>query len=110
MKVIVFALLIFGLLAFALLHGISLKRRSYMSKPTEPPLTPEQLKRLVGRTGRAIGLMIPTGKVDFDGIIADAILEGISVKSGEMVRAVRVDGQRLVVVPANMKVIPVEQV
>lgn len=109
MKILVFLLLFFVVLSVVLLCVVQRLNCRRSSNPPAPPLTPEQLKRLLGRTGRVIGLMIPTGKVDFDGIIADAILEGIAVKPGGLVRAVRVEGQRVVVVPANLKVIPAEQ-
>ncbi len=61
---------------------------------------PTQLSWLVGRVGKTLTEMSPSGKVDFDGHRIDAITEGLLLERGMEVRCRLVEGQRVVVVPA----------
>lgn len=51
----------------------------------------------VGRTGHAVTVLRPAGKVDVDGAVFDAVSEGEFVAPGEPVAVLRVEGSRIVV-------------
>lgn len=91
----------------------SQKKNSPLENPTvilnaeNEILSPEALKRLVGRVGIAQSYMIPYGKVKFDSLLVEAIAEQPPIKRGETVRVIRIDGSRVVVIPANISVIAV---
>jgi membrane-bound ClpP family serine protease len=55
------------------------------------------LRDLVGRRGRAKGLMLPSGLVTIDGKTYDAVSEGQPIEPGQPVIVVHVSTQRLVV-------------
>ena len=55
------------------------------------------LKDLVGRRGKAKGLMVPSGLVVIDGKTYDAVSEGMPIEAGHAVLVVGVSTQRLVV-------------
>jgi membrane-bound ClpP family serine protease len=59
------------------------------------------LKDLVGRRGRAKGLMVPSGSVLIDGKTYDAVSEGMPIEPSQQVIVVNVSTQRLVVRPDN---------
>jgi membrane-bound ClpP family serine protease len=59
------------------------------------------LRDLVGRRGKAKGLMLPSGLVLIDGKTYDAVSEGVPIESGQQVIVVHVSTQRLVVRPDN---------
>jgi membrane-bound ClpP family serine protease len=59
------------------------------------------LKHLVGRRGRAKGLMLPSGSVLIDGKSYDAVSEGMPIEPSQPVIVVNVSTQRLVVRPDN---------
>lgn len=59
------------------------------------------LRNLVGRRGRAKGLMLPSGLVLIDGKTYDAVSEGMAIEPGQQVIVVHVSTQRLVVRPDN---------
>jgi len=59
------------------------------------------LRDLVGRRGRAKGLMLPSGLVLIDGKTYDAVSEGMAIEPGQQVIVVHVSTQRLVVRPDN---------
>ncbi|HMC12420.1 MAG TPA: NfeD family protein [Pirellulaceae bacterium] len=55
------------------------------------------LKDLIGRRGRAKGLMVPSGSVLIDGKTYDAVSEGMTIEPHQSVIVVSVSTQRLVV-------------
>jgi membrane-bound ClpP family serine protease len=55
------------------------------------------LKDLIGRRGRAKGLMVPSGSVMIDGKMYDAVSEGMTIEPHQSVIVVSVSTQRLVV-------------
>jgi membrane-bound ClpP family serine protease len=71
-------------------------------KPPEPEeVVPDGqsllLEHLVGRFGRALTVMRPTGLVDFDGRRLEGMSEEGMIPAGALVRAVQARGGRLVV-------------
>ncbi|MES1213663.1 MAG: NfeD family protein, partial [Singulisphaera sp.] len=59
------------------------------------------LKLLVGKLGKARTLMLPSGAVDVDGAIVDALSEGVAIEAGSWVKVVEVRGTRVVVRPTE---------
>src|SRR5215471_7951428 len=59
------------------------------------------LKELVGRRGKAKGLMVPSGLVVIDGKSYDAVSEGVPIEPGHAILVVGVSTQRLIVRPDN---------
>jgi membrane-bound ClpP family serine protease len=55
------------------------------------------LRDLVGRRGKAKGLMLPSGLVTIDGKSYDAVSEGRPIEPGQQVVVVHVSTQRLIV-------------
>jgi membrane-bound ClpP family serine protease len=55
------------------------------------------LKELVGRRGRAKGLMVPSGSVVIEGKTYDAVSEGLPIEPNQPIIVVNVSTQRLVV-------------
>jgi len=55
------------------------------------------LKELIGRRGRAKGLMVPSGSVVIDGKLYDAVSEGLPIEANQAVIVVSISMQRLVV-------------
>lgn len=69
---------------------------------SEEELLPEEPRRqLVGRVGIAKSMMLPAGAVWIDGHMIDAITRGTPVEKGEAVVVVEVQGNRVVVRPAQ---------
>lgn len=67
------------------------------------PDTPERrtLRQLVGKLGIAKSVMLPSGAVEIDGQLIDALSEGMPIDPGQSVRVVEVRGNRVVVRPAE---------
>jgi membrane-bound ClpP family serine protease len=67
------------------------------------PDSPErrQLRSLVGKTGVAGSVMLPSGVVTVEGLTVDALTEGIAVEVGTLVRVIDVRGNRVVVQPVG---------
>ncbi len=81
-------------------------RRILLPLPTSAEVMPDsekrrELKRLVGKIGKAKSLMLPSGAVDIDGEIVDALSEGMAIEAGQWVKVVEVRGTRVVVHPAD---------
>ncbi len=68
-------------------------------KPHDPEL--EALKKLRGRVARAHSPMLPSGAIEIDGQIYDALSEGVPIDPGQLVRIVEVQGNRVVVRPLD---------
>jgi membrane-bound ClpP family serine protease len=58
-------------------------------------------KALVGKFGTAKSKMLPSGAVTIDGRVYDAVSRGHAIEAGETIRVVRVEGNRIVVAPAD---------
>jgi membrane-bound ClpP family serine protease len=77
--------------------------RRVLLKPPAPeevvPDNPElrELRKLVGKVGRAKSLMLPSGAVLVDGRVIDATAEGMAVEAGQPVRVVEARGSMVVV-------------
>lgn len=79
-------------------------RRLLLNIPTEDEVRPDTplrrtLRQLVGKTGVAKTLMLPSGAVLIDGNTVDALSEGIPIDPGQRVRVIEVRGSRVVVRP-----------
>jgi membrane-bound ClpP family serine protease len=55
------------------------------------------LQELVGKTGRATTKMLPSGAVEFDGKVVNAVSDGTAIDEGTSVRVIKVAGSRVVV-------------
>lgn len=81
-------------------------KRILLPLPTSEEVLPHdqhllELKRLVGRIGRAKTLMLPSGAIDVDGKTFDALSEGMAIEAGQWVKVVEVRGSRVVVRPTD---------
>jgi membrane-bound serine protease (ClpP class) len=81
-------------------------RRVLLTAPTSEDVLPddpekEQLKRLVGRLGRAKSKMLLSGVIVIDGRTVDAVSESLPIDVGQVVRVVQVRGHLVVVRPAE---------
>ncbi len=56
-----------------------------------------QIRGLVGRLGRAKCRMLPSGVVNVDGQTFDAMSEGMVIETGQTVRVIKIESNRLVV-------------
>ena len=77
-------------------------RRVLLEAPRSEDVLPDeaqrrQLKGLVGRIGRAKCRMLPSGVVSVDGQTLDATSEGMVIESGQTVRVIKIESNRLVV-------------
>jgi hypothetical protein len=60
-----------------------------------------ELEQLVGRFGRTVSTLRPSGVTDFDGRRVDTITEGMMIEPGQWVRCIAVQGSRVVVRPVD---------
>ncbi|HEB53029.1 MAG TPA: hypothetical protein ENI87_07240, partial [bacterium] len=67
------------------------------SEPSELGLTYDNLVALVGRTGRAVTVLRPTGTMEVDNQRIDVVTEGEFLEQGARVRVLYVQGNRVVV-------------
>ena len=79
-----------------------LGRRMLLDRPTPEEIDPHdqrdyELSRLVGRVGRTITQLRPSGMTDFDGRRVDTIAEGMIIEADTLVRVVDVKGHRVIV-------------
>jgi membrane-bound serine protease (ClpP class) len=67
------------------------------------PDTPQRqkLRQLVGKTGVAKSLMMPSGAVVVEGATIDALSEGIPIEAGRRIRVIEVRGSRVLVRPVD---------
>lgn len=61
----------------------------------------QELEQLIGRYGRAVSDLRPSGIVNFDGKRVDVITEGMMVDAGQWVRCIEVQASRVIVRPAD---------
>ncbi len=76
-------------------------RRMLLDPAEDPALMPdeeiERHKALLGKTGTAKSLMMPSGMIEIDGERFDAVSAGMPIDPGTPVRVVHVDGINLTV-------------
>lgn len=90
--------------AFRFLPDTPMGKRLLPSIPTTAEVMPDdeqrrRLRQLVGKTGRAKSIMLPSGAVEVDGQVVDAMSQGMPIEPGERVRVVEVRGTMVVVQP-----------
>ena len=81
-------------------------RRMMLTGPDEDTTlasTPinQELGQLVGRVGRALSDLRPSGVTDFDGRRVDTITEGMMVDAGQWVRCIGVRAGKVIVRPVE---------
>ncbi|MCC7086934.1 MAG: hypothetical protein IT427_18195 [Pirellulales bacterium] len=91
---------------FRLLPETPMGKRLLPSIPTAADVMPDdeqrrRLRGLVGKLGRAKSKMLPSGAVEVDGHVVDAVSQGMAIESGEPVRVIEVRGTMVVVQPAD---------
>lgn len=70
--------------------------------PSEEEVAPEDPRRaLVGRVGVARSKMLPSGAVEIDGQMVDAVTQGQAIEPGMYVKVVEVRANRVIVRPAG---------
>jgi membrane-bound ClpP family serine protease len=92
--------------AFRFLPDTPVGKRLLPTIPTTDEVMPDneerrRLRELVGHTGRAKSKMLPSGAVEVDGHIIDAISEGGPIESGQFVRVIAVRGAMVLVRPID---------
>ena len=86
-------------------------KRLLLDIPTSADVLPDSpelraLRDLVGKTGVAKSLMLPSGAVAIEGRTIDAVSEGMPIEAGQNVRVVAVQGNVVVVRPADEPAAP----
>lgn len=66
----------------------------------------DELAELVGKTGKTLSTLRPSGMVDFQDRRVDCISEGMMIGEGQWVRCVEARGGRVVVRPAEKPIAP----
>ena len=70
--------------------------------PTDEEVLPDDPRReLLGRVGIARSKMLPSGAVEIDGQMVDAMTQGQSIEPGQYVVVIEVRANRMVVRPAK---------
>jgi membrane-bound serine protease (ClpP class) len=76
-------------------------KSAFLKAPTAEEVAPERygppLAPLIGQYGRALTPLRPSGMVDFEGRRLDAIAEEGLIPAGALIRAVKVQGSRIIV-------------
>ncbi|MCL2623358.1 MAG: NfeD family protein [Planctomycetaceae bacterium] len=89
----------------AIWQSTPIGRRILLDPAEDPALQPNEIlerhKALLGKTGTAISLMMPSGMIEIDGERFDAVSAGMPIDAGKSVVVVNVDGINLTVRPAN---------
>lgn len=91
--------------ALKLLPKTPMGRRLLLGDPSMEDVLPDDeklvgLKALIGKTGTAKSKMLPSGSVEIDGRIYDAVSEGMPIDPEQPVRVVSVRTNRVIVRPA----------
>lgn len=92
--VVVVPLLLVG--AFKMLPYTPIGKAMLSPKPEEV-LPEDQRRALLGRVGIARSKMLPSGAVEIDGQMIDAVSRGRAIDPGQYVKVVEVRGNRVVV-------------
>lgn len=69
-----------------------------------PVVQRKQRETLVGRIGTATTKMLPSGEVDIDGEMFDAVTSGMAVEPGQSVEVIDVRANRIVVKPTSREI------
>ena len=70
--------------------------------PTQEEVAPEDSRRtLLGRVGVTRSKMLPSGAVEIDGQMVDAVTQGVAIEPGQYVVVLEVRANRVVVRPAK---------
>lgn len=74
-------------------------RRVLLNVPSSEEVLPDigQRKSLLGKRGRAQSVMLPSGPVEIDGELIDAVSEGMTIEAGQLVEVVEAGAIRVVV-------------
>jgi len=95
----------------AIWQSTPIGRRILLDPAEDPALQPneelERHKALLGKTGTAKSLMMPSGMIEIDGQRFDAVSAGMPIDPGTLIRVVQVDGINLTVRPADQPSKPV---
>ena len=88
--------------AFRLLPDTPMGKRLLPAIPTAEEVLPDneerrRLRQLVGRLGKVKSKMLPSGAVQIDGQMIDAVSEGMPLEPGQTVRVLEVRGTMVVV-------------
>ena len=89
-------------LALRILPDTPIGRRLLLRPPKADEVLPDDEKRrallaLVGKTGKAKTMMLPSGAAIIEGRTVNALSEGMPIESGQAVRVIEVRGNRVVV-------------
>lgn len=57
----------------------------------------EDLKYFLGKEGKALSVLRPSGTGEFDGLKLDVVSQGEFIQKGSNIRVIRVEGRRIVV-------------
>lgn len=88
-------------LAFKLLPYTPIGKALLGTIPTDEEVLPtDPRKELVGRVGVARSKMLPSGAVEIDGQMVDAVTQGVPIDPGQYVEVIEVRANRVVVRPA----------
>jgi membrane-bound serine protease (ClpP class) len=69
--------------------------------PDEAEVAPQEFRReLIGKVGVARSKMLPSGAIEIDGNMYDAVTRGVAIEPGQRVVVSEVKGNRVVVRPA----------
>lgn len=95
-EVIVVPLLMLG--ALKILPSTPIGKALLGQLPTSEEVDPDDERHeLVGRVGVARSKMLPSGAVEIDGRMIDAVSQGQAIEPGEYVKVIEVRGNRVVV-------------
>ncbi len=91
-------------LAFRYWPQTPMGRRLLLDVPRGEELLPDsperrRLRQLVGKSGVAKNMMLPSGAIVIEGRTFDAVSEGMPIEAGQHVRVIEVHGNRVVVRP-----------
>lgn len=88
-------------LAFKYLPYTPIGKALLGTLPTDEEVLPsDPRKALVGRVGVARSKMLPSGAVEIDGQMIDAVTQGLPIDPGQYVEVIEVRANRVVVRPA----------
>jgi membrane-bound serine protease (ClpP class) len=89
-------------LAFKYLPYTPIGKALLGTLPTDEEVLPnEPRKALIGRVGVARSKMLPSGAVEIDGQMIDAVTQGLAIDPGQYVEVIEVRANRVVVRPAS---------
>jgi membrane-bound serine protease (ClpP class) len=100
------ALPVVGKVVFHYWPRTALGRRLFLQAPeadttlASAPLN-QELEQLIGRVGRAVSDLRPSGVAHFDGRRVDVITEGLMVDAGQWVRCIDVQAGKVIVRPVD---------